>query len=875
MYAWDSCSGQSTSPYQRRHEAYQQGRRRHVPVPRPDSASYLAGQWAMGKAPRSKTPQPRSQTPQARSRKGSNHSFNSEPIQGLSSRTVLDFVSERKEAKCRRQAAFLAGQAATRHAQNSRPASAPQARKRLSVARKLASDMDSSLNFRQRLGSISTPKELQHASYTRPRSATHQPRVQRVARAEIQEISIPVEVEQPEKLIVVTDVGQDNDDEMALLLLSQFARAAVVEPLAVIANLIPSERRAALARGTLDMIGLSNVPVGIGTHGGSDKHTDTFSQTISKSTTGVDYLEAPLKAVSKFLTCFGKAEQDVVSREGRIYDGKQLFWRVLDAAAVGSVTLLLLSSQADAATWLGENESIFVSKIKRVVIMGGGTVDSENAMIVPDDAHNNAFNPAASSFFYRRCQELGVPLVVLSRFAAYGSPMERKVYDLMVRCPVPNPVACRLCAAQRTSIERLWHNACVGGILPARCNRQWFCDTFCGGRGYDRSPQESIWDLIQTFNMYDPLALLACIPAMRQKFFTPREVVGMHGVTHCIIGCSKEENGINPATLTELKSFLLAEWMAASGRPNVLDVRPEHLSQGLTAALEPMAPHSVDEMNGLNFHVINLLKHEWLQFKSSSLLETWRDRDRLIKEIGPPMVLLSWKVIEDLGRIPHSSENRGISMEEAALQACSMNKRFFIEMFSHRWHQSCSPDDRDNGKARILVEWGKYRLAMGLLTFFWIDYTCINQSDIAPGVAMLPLYVSSCNNILCYDTPSYERRAWCRVERLLFVAFVAPNVEYTRPGFIFDPVTSERLPNGELKPRYEGKMTAGDPTDETALLTYKSDLPLIADLKALCVDHWAMCWKDGLMNIAEEKGGLASLSSLRFGKTTVRVRWFN
>merc|ERR1719277_1595784 len=114
-----------------------------------------------------------------------------------------------------------------------------------------------------------------------------------------------------------------------------------------------------------------------------------------------------------------------------------------------------------------------------------GISDDEDYIQVmqPTDAHNNEFDRDASAYFYTRCQELGVPLVVLSRFAAYGCPVQKKVYDLMVRCPVPNPTLCRLQRAQRDSIETLWTHVCTGGILPPRCDKKWFCDTFCSGEG--------------------------------------------------------------------------------------------------------------------------------------------------------------------------------------------------------------------------------------------------------------------------------------------------------------------------------------------------------------------------------------------------------
>ena len=48
--------------------------------------------------------------------------------------------------------------------------------------------------------------------------------------------------------------------------------------------------------------------------------------------------------------------------------------------------------------------------------------------------------------------------------------------------------------------------------LPKRCNKQWFCSTFCKGQGLSRTCDDSIWDLVVSFNMHDPLALMACVP---------------------------------------------------------------------------------------------------------------------------------------------------------------------------------------------------------------------------------------------------------------------------------------------------------------------------------------------------------------------------
>ena len=121
------------------------------------------------------------------------------------------------------------------------------------------------------------------------------------------------------------------------------------------------------------------------------------------------------------------------------------------------------------------------------------------------------------------------------------------------------------------------------------------------------------------------------------------------------------------------------------------------------------------------------------------------------------MTLVAPEVIQCLGRIPHSAEGMTITMEMAAERAKSENKRFFIEFFSHQWHTPYSPDDQFFSKANVLCEWANYRKSMNFRTFFFIDYACINQSDIAPGVTRDILSWSRnssnrCNHIVIVTT---------------------------------------------------------------------------------------------------------------------------
>ena len=146
-----------------------------------------------------------------------------------------------------------------------------------------------------------------------------------------------------------------------------------------------------------------------------------------------------------------------------------------------------------------------------------------------------------------------------NRHAAYRCPMPRSVYDRMAR--TGSPIGIRLQRSQINAIEDLWVRACrpdddplrLG--LPPRCNKEWFCNIFCGGEGIDRDSDSSIWDLIQSFNMYDPLALLASIPQIRHRYFSG-DVKTVLGVKHVVIGTSQKNHGVREDKASELANFM-------------------------------------------------------------------------------------------------------------------------------------------------------------------------------------------------------------------------------------------------------------------------------------------------------------------------------
>ena len=144
------------------------------------------------------------------------------------------------------------------------------------------------------------------------------------------------------------------------------------------------------------MVGLHSVPVGYGTDGGD--------------TMGVQ--EAPLESEYSYMPSVNS------ERAFSIETGRTLLYRTLVSAKPRSMHLCIIASLKDVALFLRDNEALFVDKVKEVSIMGGVKAELEDGFLVPDSAHNNTFDPEAAAFFYRRCQELGVPLVVVGRECA-------------------------------------------------------------------------------------------------------------------------------------------------------------------------------------------------------------------------------------------------------------------------------------------------------------------------------------------------------------------------------------------------------------------------------------------------------------------------
>lgn len=336
-------------------------------------------------------------------------------------------------------------------------------------------------------------------------------------------------------VVVITDIGRDVDDEMAMVLLSALKRKNRLNPVAVITTLSPQWNRAHLARGSLDTLGMADVPVGVGGRGGV-----------------ADGVELEVYAAAHTRPSPSIHES-----------GIELACHALKSVPPKSAQILCLASLSDLALLIQNHQDLFTSKVKEVVVMGGVNPMESSDTLTPDTAYNNNCDLPAANFVYQKCQELGVPTVTLSRWAAYGCPIRPQLLDELAK--TKHVVATNIRKKSKDSIDQLWNKVVHPPDhprrekLPARCDTKWFYKTFCGK---DEVPQElspSIWTQVEKLNMYDPLAVLICDHSYREMHFTCKTKT-VNGVAHVVVGTCEKDNGIHDSlSLYRVYSHLFTE----------------------------------------------------------------------------------------------------------------------------------------------------------------------------------------------------------------------------------------------------------------------------------------------------------------------------
>jgi hypothetical protein len=159
------------------------------------------------------------------------------------------------------------------------------------------------------------------------------------------------------------------------------------------------------------------------------------------------------------------------------------------------VVLCLTTSLTAASTFVECNAQAFREKTAKVILMSGVRKrELDGQWLEPDpEAQNNRSDMASAHKFFTIAQELSVPLVVMSRFAARsGGHMPRALFDVLTsHC---GNVGKSVSASARSQLEKLWGQVCAPlgsterGSLPKRCDMDWFLQHSVRVRHSARTP---------------------------------------------------------------------------------------------------------------------------------------------------------------------------------------------------------------------------------------------------------------------------------------------------------------------------------------------------------------------------------------------------
>lgn len=210
-------------------------------------------------------------------------------------------------------------------------------------------------------------------------------------------------------VMVITDLGKDYDDLAAILVLKELHRVGLIHLGGVITNMKPSRKRTILGRKILDLLGLQDVPIGVGTAG------------------PVEYCEA---FDHEFDASFMPDERTFTPNEDNFFeDGFELLHQVFTRAIreKRQVDLLLISPLGDVVKYANLQPNIFRKGVRKIYIQGGYSVSAEGILTPREDATNNFNDMTAAREFHELIRKENIPSVVYTRIAAFAARIPAKI----------------------------------------------------------------------------------------------------------------------------------------------------------------------------------------------------------------------------------------------------------------------------------------------------------------------------------------------------------------------------------------------------------------------------------------------------------------
>ncbi|RBK98690.1 type III secretion system effector protein, partial [Xanthomonas oryzae pv. oryzae] len=189
--------------------------------------------------------------------------------------------------------------------------------------------------------------------------------------------------------------------------------------------------------------------------------------------------------------------------------------------------MVVIAGMTDASALLAEAGDLVREKVASITIMGGiDPARDADGLVQPDTrAYNNATDIHAARALYRRAQQLGIPLRILTKEAAYKAAVPPAFYEGIARNG--HPVGEYLRDVQKNALKGLWEGI-QANLIPG-LDTAWFFRTFVAAQPQDPVAADqqgalsfdAIWPQVTKLNLYDPLTLLAALPGTARLLFQP------------------------------------------------------------------------------------------------------------------------------------------------------------------------------------------------------------------------------------------------------------------------------------------------------------------------------------------------------------------
>jgi len=232
-----------------------------------------------------------------------------------------------------------------------------------------------------------------------------------------------------------------------------------------------------------------------------------------------------------------------------------------ESAPSTGVRLLIAHALTDAAVFAMVSPGLFRDKTLSVVLMGGavkpqainGRCDSE--MLLPDMTSSKIMaDPESGSFFIQRCQELGVPLTIITKKLAYQCRLPKAAFDAMSEHG--GALGRQITHEAHTLVAWMHEQVKLPSEspkreLPAKCNERWFADNFCDG---GMAPGADVWSMVENIRLCMPLLILASVPKVDAHFFETH-LHQVRGIDHKLVGSENGSNGTSGISDQKLQKF--------------------------------------------------------------------------------------------------------------------------------------------------------------------------------------------------------------------------------------------------------------------------------------------------------------------------------